>query len=370
MVSLTSVAELHGELAGRNVLSVYITADEHDPTERSSWRTRLNGGLDRVQNGLDGTSAVEFRAARNHVETEFSRYDGFLPGRGWTAFATAEGLHHCSAVAARMPDLVRWRRGPAVGPWLRALKQERPVMIALLDSRRARLLRYQAGELSEHVDYRSDEFIDDLADRTMSKRAAMHSGVRGETATDAADRIMKTETDRLLKLVAGRLREAGPAVPIIAGGAAAATAALQKLLGDYAGARVHVESSLYVTMSLPEIKAVIEPIASMLARQLQVPVVQDILEQAGASARGILGRIGSSSAAERGQVELLLLTPRFIDEHGDDAEDLITLVLERGGAVDVVTADAADLLDSRGSGVAARLRYVRQSQTEGAITPA
>jgi hypothetical protein len=199
-------ADLRRNLSQQNVLSVYISAEEHDPTQRTTWRMRLKQQLDSVEAGLEGDSREEFRAARRLLDVALQPFTGFLPGRGWSAFVTAEHVWHCGEEPAPMPDVVRWRRGPLLGPVLRGAKQSRDVLVILIDSRRARILKYRGGELDERVDERADAFIDDLTDRNMSKRAATSSGVRGETATDAADRILRVETERLVKQVADDVR--------------------------------------------------------------------------------------------------------------------------------------------------------------------
>lgn len=361
MQPLMSVMELHQLLTGRNVLSVYIAAEEHDPTERASWRMRLARGLDETERAIESGERDEFALARRHLESRLSSYTGFLPGSGWAAFVTADGVRLCKEVPAPMPDRVRWRRGPVLGPWLRTSKQLRPVAIALVDSRRARLLRYQEGELTEDVDYRADGFIDDLTDRNMSKRAATRSGVRGETATDAADRVTQREMDRLLKRVGDAIAATGNEALIVIGGSAVAAAALRAALPAAAMQRALVEPSLYVTMTSAEVKDVVEGAASVLTQNLQRSTVQHVVDLAAGGDRAILGPAGGASAAELGQVELLLLTPRFLEHEEDRAEELIALVLNGGGAIDVVSGEAADLLDGAAAGVAVRLRYVMKA---------
>jgi hypothetical protein len=358
MERLMSVMELHQMLTGRNVLSVYIAAEEHDPTERSSWRLRLARGLDETERGIDSGERSEFVEARRHLENGLSSYMGFLPGRGWAAFVTADGVRMCTEVPATMPDRVRWRRGPVLGPWLRTSKQQRPVAIALVDSRRARLLRYQEGELTEDVDYRADSFIDDLTDRNMSKRATTRSGVRGETATDAADRVTQREMDKLLERVGDAIAATRNDALIVIGGSAVAAAALRAALPAAAMQRALVEPSLYVTMTSAEIRDVVEGAASVLTQSLQLSTARHVVDLAAGGDRAILGPAGCASAAELGQVELLLLTPRFLEGEEDRAEELIALVLNGGGAIDAVAGEAADLLDSAAAGAAVRLRYV------------
>jgi hypothetical protein len=358
VVSMTSITQLHRELHDEYVLSVYIAADEHDPAQRSSWRSRLAASLNTIETSLRSDASPLFARAREHVDARLQMYRGFLPGRGWAIFATAEGVHLAGELPAAMPDLVRWRRGPVLAPCLRAVKQEKPILVALIDSRRARLLRYQSGQLTEHADYRADGFIDDLTDRNASKRAATTSGIRGATATDAADRIRRQETQRLLRRVAEALRAEGRDEPIIIGGSAAAAAALAKMLHGCGAGSVLVEASLHVTMSASDILAVIAPLASSLTQAAHSALVHHVLDLAGADQRGVLGLRPTSSAGELGQVELLLLTPRFLQAHEHDAEALITRAFDTGTAVDIMVGDAAARLDDLAGGVAGRLRFV------------
>lgn len=360
MMPLDELAGLRRELSARNVLSAYIAAEEHDPTERSSWRARLAAGLDTVERGLDPAALTSFAAARRRLETELDGYRGFLPGRGWAAFVTADRLWYCAEVPAPMPDLVRWRRGPVLGPYLRTLKQDRPVIVALIDSRRARLLEYHAGELTETADLRADGFIDDLTDRNTSKRATSHSGVRGETGSDAADRILRQESDRLLKNVANELDPAGTDALIILGGPTAAVAGLEKLLQPGAGDRLRIASELHLTMSLPEIQRSVESVVTTLTRELQLALATAVLDDVRPGGLGGLGIHETAEACALGQVDRLILTPQFVAEHEEAAEDLIALTLEYGGAVDLLSDDAAALLDARGGGVAAHLRFARR----------
>lgn len=354
---LQNLADARRELAGHDVLSVYIAADEHDPTERRSWRMRLTAQLDAVGGSIDGGAQEAFAAARAHLDTELESYKGFLPGRGWAAFVTAEGVWHIGELPAPMPDLVRWRHGPVLGPYLRALKQNRPVEIALVDQRRARLLRYRAGELNEYADFVADRFIDDLTDRNTSKRAGAYSGMRGETATDAADRILKQEAERLLKQVAKELRNADADAFIVLGGSTSSEAALQKLLPPALEERTIVEPALHLTMTTAELLPLIEAAASALSERMQLSRAQAVLDDAGPGGSGTTGREAITAACERGQVERLLVSPAFLSRDEEAAESLIAQTLDHGGTVELVGDGAAELLDGAGDGACARLRY-------------
>lgn len=357
MLALHDLVEMQRELSTADVLSVYIAAEEHDPTERSSWRMRLTARLDSVAEELEGEDREAFQDARRLLEAELEPHRGFLPGRGWVAFVTRDRVRHCAEVPAPMPDLVRWQQGMVIGPFLRALKQSRAVMVVLIDRLRARVLRYERGVLTETVDHRADEFIDDLTDRNMSKRAAGHSGVRGETATDAADRILRIEFERLLKHVVNQLNIAGDML-VVLGGPTKSVTALQKELEREAGERLVIEPSLHLTMSAAEIQPLLETAISGLTQRLQAMEVRRVVDAAGAGGLGALGVAPTTAAAELGQIDRLLLTSRFTTEHEARAEQLIAQTLDHAGRVELIADEAGVLLEENGGGVGAVLRFV------------
>lgn len=372
MLSLEKLGELQRTLAEQDVLSVYIAADEHDPTERSSWRRRLDAQLDAIEESLDRDVRKPFSAARALLAGELEPYRGFLPGRGWVAFVTPEHVALCAEVPAPMPDLVRWRHGAFVAPYLRALRQNRPILAVIVDSRRARVLRYVAGRLTEDTSHRADTFIDDLTDRNMSKRAATATGVRGETATDTADRIQRMEMERLIKQVADEVHDAvAGETLVVLGGPTTAVAALQKLLSADAGDRLVVQETLNFVMTPAQIQEIVEREASALTQRLHTALVQDVLDRAGPGGRSVLRAHETAKACRMSQVARLLLSTDFITTNGDEAETLIALALAQGGAVELISGDAGALLDRAGGGVGAQLRFVpAKSATEPSVTSA
>lgn len=360
MLDHAAVTRLLDELHDRQVLSVYLQADEGDPAERQAWRLRLARMLDDARPGTEGgaearTDVRAFDEARALLEAELSDVKGFLPGPGWLAFATADAVHFSGPVAATVPDLVRWRQGPVLGPALRALKQERPVVLALVDSRRARLFRYVAARLSEVVDLRADTYIDDLTDRGTSKRAATASGMRGTTGTDEAARILQRETSRLLADVATRLPElAGDDGAVLLAGPAEARTALRSLVA-MPEHRVADDVALAVTASDAEVRDAIERHASALSAQRQRTFLAEVIDAARAGGRGALGLAATRQAVEQGQVDRLLVSADFARLREDEVEPLLARCVALGGHVEGVTGEAAGLLGQ--DGIAARLRY-------------
>src|SRR5690606_15327539 len=145
---------------------------------------RLNGMLKALDEGLKDAAEEERKAARAaavRIRQALEGYDGLLPERGWVGFATVDRLVYAAPSPAPMPDLVRWEGGAHVAPYVRALKQSRPVTAVVADRRHARLLRYLHGELREEAVLWSDAALADGPATGGSKRASTHSGARGET---------------------------------------------------------------------------------------------------------------------------------------------------------------------------------------------
>jgi hypothetical protein len=360
MLTLDELRAMRGRTAGRPVLSVYLAAEEHDPAQRTAWRRRLDALLDAARAEADAAQRGQFDAARARVEDAVAPVTGFLPGPGWAAFAAPDTLLWHGSLPAPAPDRAAFRSGPLLAPALRSLKQARPVLLALVDERRARVFRYVAGAATETHDLRADPYIDDLSDANTSKRAATHSGVRGATATDAARRTLQIEMGRMLDDVAALVLElAGDDAIVLYGGSTEAAAGLRRRIAERLGDRADEDAGLYLAMPAPAVEAAIERLASRVSVRLQAAAVEEVLEHAGTAGRAVLGRDAAQRAAEAGQVDRLLLSRGFTAAAAEDAERLIGLTLDRGGDVEEVGGAAGALLDERAGGVGARLRYAR-----------
>jgi hypothetical protein len=357
MLDVKGLAWLIDAVGDAAVLTIYLSAEDRDPAQRQAWRLRLAASIEAARTDVPEHELEGFDAAHRLVETELRKVPGFLPGPGWCAFATAGRVLFSGSLPAPVPDTVRWRYGPLLGPALPALTRQWPAVLALVDSRRARIFRYAGGELEEVVDLRADTYIDDLGDRNTSKRAAVRSGVRGETATDAADRILRQQTMQMLGDVAPLVRGlAGPAGAILLGGPEEARAALRHLLADLPGENIDGDVALPVLASAPEVRAAIELHASRLAETRLQRLVARVVDDARAGGRGAVGLHAARRAVENGQVAQLFVTPVFAERHEADVEPLLARCLTLGGDLEAVTGAAAALLD--GEGIAARLRFI------------
>lgn len=371
MLTKAELLELLEAVGDQQVLSVYVDAEEHDPANRDAWRVRLNGEIGRLRRRLaeeeEGEGADAFEAAWSRVEKRLRAQGDGLPGvRGWVAFATADDLAFAGGLPARMPDLVRWQKGIHVAPYIRALKQEREVTVALVDGRRARLFHQVEGEITEDEGLVADTFLGDLSDVGMRKGSARASGVRGETSTDQGHRLLDVAAERMHKVVAEQVVErAGNEGIVVLGGPTESVTRLRALLPRALDPRVALRPGLHLDMSAVQLREEIRGAAGDLSEAEHRALVTEVADAARAGGKGTLGRDDTLQALRAHQVETLLVSRSFLQAHPAVADLAVGLAFAQGGDALEVSGEAGALLDREAHGVGARLRYPRPAPTDG-----
>ena len=365
MLNRDALAELYRELRPEKVLSVYLNGKTNDFSERNVWRRRLEVEISEARKRVNGAAPDEsalFDKALERVKDQLDEFDQFLPDRGWVGFATQDRLVHAEAVRVPMPDLVRWEEGIRVAPYVRALKQDRPVVTALVDSQRARIFEYRGGGLAEVHDLNADTFLGDLSDINVSKRPTSRSGVRGKTGSDAAKRSLAVSSERMMKHLAEILTEqAGADGLVVVGGSAEAIAALQGQLPSQLGSRTIERPSMNLEMKDAEIRKGVEAAASQINQDIQGRLLEEVVDLARSGGRGALGARDVEEALGRGSVDTLLLSRGFIKANTDYADHLVGAAFEQHADVEELSFEGGARLDSEGEGVAARLRFTVES---------
>lgn len=360
MMSRDVVVRINQELAETKVLSVYLNAEETDPAARRAWRIRLNGMLKALEEEMADASREERSAVRSAaaiIDQELERYDGLLPERGWVGFATPDRLWHAAPSAAPMPDLVRWKDGAHVAPYLRALKQSRPVLAVVSDRRRARMFVYLHGELREDEVLWSDAALADGSAAGSSKRAATRSGMRGEPRGDAARRSEEVSSQRLLRDVVQAVSEPlNTGHLLVVAGNPETTANLLRALPERVRERSIETPGVHMEATHAELKEAIDAAASALSTRLQRALVDEVLEGTRSAGRACLGREQTERALEAGAVDTLILSRAFSHAQPDVAEILVDRAFDQGATVEEISDVAGGELDREG-GIGARLRF-------------
>jgi hypothetical protein len=359
MLTHDRLADLYGRVRDHHVLSVYIDGQQHDPAERRVWRTRLEQALSECRREVEGKGRVDlaaFDGARDRVLDQLRAFSSFMPDRGWVGFVTADEIVYADNVPVPMPDLVVWEHGLRVAPYVRALKQERPVVIALADRHHARLYTYRNGHLEQTDAFAAAE-SDDPADPQAARRSGERSGTRGN-ATDDAQRQVEVKAEALLERVVERVRElaAGGGL-VVVGGTRETGKRLLHHLPESLADRAEEVGSLHLEMTSAQLKDQAEAIASELSQRLQAKLVADVLDRARSGGRGVLGDEDTARALLERKVDTLVLSRTFLNHRPDRADHMVGTAFDQRADVEEVSGAGATRLDEEAGGVAALLRW-------------
>jgi hypothetical protein len=365
MLTRDDLTMLERDLRGERVLSVYIDGRVSDPAERRQWRQNLDNAIRDAGAALsasDGVERLAFDGCVKHIEDALASMTGALGDVGWAGFATRIGLRYADSLPVPMPTMARWTEGPWLSPYVRALKEERVVLAALVDSQSARLLRYANGRLESLDVVRARETDVPPGHMGDSPRERFHAGVRGPTQNDKAQRERNAAVEELLGEVAERLLSHGAAESwTLIGGVPTTATHLEARIRDRLRDQVIHVPSLRVDATDAEIAAMARQAGSTLRNASDLAVINSVADTLAFSGHGAVGRMATRRALDELRVQRLYFTHRYLDALGADAEYAVRAALRQGADVEEVSGEAADRLNDYG-GIAATLRY--------ALTPA
>jgi hypothetical protein len=362
MLTYRELVELERALHETSVLSVYLDGEAADPARRQEWRQALDEAIVGLRASL--------REATHHERDRFERcvkalairlapYTGALGAPGFVAFVAPDGVRHAAALPVRMPTVVTWGVGARAAPYLRALKQLRPVIAAVVDSRSARLFRYADGELAS---LQTLEAATEGGPRTHmgdAPRQGFHAGTRGETGSALADRAEATGMRRLLSDLTEHLTMlAGDEAWVVVGGTPQAALAALASLPPRLAERATLVSALDAHASPAAIARAAEEGATALRRQRDLAAVVDVIDRRAADARGVLGFQPTLEALRERAVRELFVTPRALASHSAEVEEAVERAFAQDATVEEVSEEAARRLDLVGEGIGATLRFL------------
>jgi hypothetical protein len=362
MLTAHELQDLTRELDGVPVLSLYVDARVTDPAMRHAWRPAIAAALRAERERLtDDDARAAFDRAARFLEDPVPPLDGAWGTPGWAAFVTADGPRYAAALPVRVPTLAAWRAGPVVSPYLRALKQHRPVIVAVVGSRAVRLYRYALNELVALPDLAlsGDDESGTAPAKSPSPRGSAYPAARGALDTEHAARRQRAEVQRLATMLAHRLGElAGHDGWILLGGTPLwARLALEALPAELAH-RALVSSELDHGDADAAIIRLAKDAATTLRASHSSAMLTQLLERAGAGGRASAGVPATQRALHARAVDQLLLSQVFVAEQATLAEDMVRAALAQSADVEVLSGDAATQLDRTAGGIAARLRFV------------
>jgi hypothetical protein len=360
MMQASELFTLARDLAHLKVLSVYIDNRVVDPAKRYAWRADLASRLRNTRKKIaDAAERAQFDRAAAFLGESVPQPGGMWAAPGWMAFATDSRVVVIGELAGRVETLVAWEQGAVITPCLRAIKHESPVIVALVHSRAARLYRYVHGAL-EPLEMMQASLFESRLRRLRGART--ERGGRGYPAprsalkTEIAHDRQLTQCHRFATAVARRLTLlAGPEGCILLGGPPQQSRFVFDALPRQLQRRAVISSELDQTASADLIVRAAKHAAREWRSRRGRQLVSRIFVHSGQ--RAVAGVPALQRALYLKAVDLLLVSPRFLQLERGHAERLLHAALAQGADVEVLSGDAGTLLDSVADGVGARLRF-------------
>lgn len=360
MLTLPDIHNLLRELSNRKVLSVYIETRVTNPAMRDAWRLSLSSALRDLSARVPTDERADFERAKAALDSVVPQLGGTPGADGWTAFVTADGATHAADVPARCPTLVAWRDGPVVAPYMRVLKEFQPVIVALVDSRSARIYRYAWGTLSElpEMAITIDEHAVSGNDSGARRSGKAIGAPRSVTGTEEArTRQIAAFKGLASKLSASLTELAVDGAWIVIGGTREWARMASEALPSHVADHVSVAATLDHDATSLEIMEAAKHAASSMRSRRGKALLQSLLDHSGKLGRAATGLPGTQRALRASAVDLMLVSPEFVQAEADDAEETVRAALLQGAEIEVVSGDAASRLNRDSGGIAARLRF-------------
>lgn len=370
MLSHQELIELERRMRGRTVLSVYVNGEERDPAQQKKWRLDLRHALDDIATWLAGAPHEDreaFAACRTMVMDRLSSYRASVGAPGWAGFFTTDGEVHAGGLPVAVPTMAVWSTGGCLAPYFRALPEAVPVFVAVADRRKARLFRYAERRHKLLDTMRAPLVSEPPTHMGHPPRHGFHTGTRGSTGTDEAQREQRVATDRFLGEVAAALvKLASKSGWVILGGIPeVATALLDRLPAEMRHRAIHA-TGLDVHAAGGTVSSVARLSTLALRDAADLAALDEVAGAANAGGAGCTGWVESKRALQEGRVRELFMSVDFPVDNAAGAEEVVRAALESGAAIHSVGGQAGARLDDMG-GLAARLRYPAPSGGEALV---
>jgi hypothetical protein len=370
MLTPKELQDLWRDLADTRVLSVYLDSRVTDPAMREAWRPALLTAIRTAGASItDPDDRAEFDRAAAFLREPESPPGGMWSAPGWVAFATPNGVRYAADLPVKPIPLAVWGDGPVVAPFTRAMKQLRPVIVAMVESRSAQIHRYAMGRL-EMLEELTAPDEEAGSEKAGSFRGASTPAARGAVGTETAQRRRQASFQRMAVQLGERLQEfAGDDGWVLLGGTTEWAHHAHETVAKLFPGRIMVSPTLHHGATGADIVRQAKDAASELRGTQGRVLVRQILDRAGGNARGAAGVPAVQRALRATAVDLLLVSPEFIRLHEPEAEAMVRSALAQGADVEAPSGDAAEELDRAAQGVAARLRFPINGQvTEEELT--
>jgi hypothetical protein len=358
MLTYTQLIAYGRALRQERVLSVYIDGTLRASRDRE-WRNQVDTALKELRNSVvEGPRDewAQFETCSEFLGDELRALPSEIGTPGWMAFITKDGVIHSEHLPIVMPTVAVWDQGICAAPYLRALKEARPVVVVVPTMESSTLYLYEAGRL-DYLDTVDSRAFDPSASGRETWRGFSSGTKRGSVYRDMSQPVQDNELDRMVHEVSHMAAgAAGIDGWILVGGASRASERIARAAERLAHGRVLRMHGIDTQAPESKLMAAARAGATTLRNAADLRRIAEISGGASDSSLVALGRDETERALEQARVRELYITRRYLANHGSDAESAVREALNQRARVEEVSGAAAEQLDELG-GMAARLRY-------------
>lgn len=369
MLNFAELVALDGELRDTPTLTLYLDGRSDNPAWRTAWRRSLKQEENRLRRELADASQAEREAFARDIEAleaHLAHRRGGLDAPGWLGVVADGRVRLDAPLRVSPPTIGAWRHGVALAPFLCTGVAGESAWVVVADSRAARIFRC-ADEGVRRVDTVRTFTHAEHEDGTMgaAHHAAFHQGTRGGVGRDAAERERREARSRMLRTLAAHVHALTPVLPVFVGGT-------PQLLTEALAAMAHegvahaVEApALGARARVSEIARAVHEGLAQLRRVSEQELVAELLRRNADDNLAAAGAASTGRALDDRAVHTLVLSTSFVALQPEVAEVFVRSAFAQDAVVEVVSGDAARLLEeSGGAGVLLRFSPFRQTTVE------
>ncbi|MGH7694583.1 MAG: hypothetical protein ACRENH_06365, partial [Gemmatimonadaceae bacterium] len=359
MTTYNDLVELENAIGDQQVLSIYVSGAEKDPAKQKSWQIDLKNSLDEIEASLKDKPHAEREAFAQGREAALQKLDeqGVASAPGWAGFFVGVRDYRAGPVPAPVRTLAAWDVGPRLTPYVRALKEARPVIVALVDKRQGLIYKYSDREVQLLETVVALTPMEEPYHMGSAPSPGFRPGTVGSTRTDEVQRELNDAIRRMLSSVSEKISKiaADDSWIVLGGLKSMAHEAFERLPKKHA-ASATIAEGVDMRATAATVAELARKSASELRDRLDLQLVTEAIDGAASRGLGAVGIRDIKPALEQGRVRDVYFTLAFLEQHPDDAENALRNALGTRAVVEHVSGDAALKLDEVG-GIAARLRY-------------
>lgn len=311
MISEDRVRELAGHRGSCVVTSCYLDVDGRRHPRHGDYEAQLEHLLREAREKAAGFGSEAVRSVSGDVDRIRSWVRGGFDRsrvRGLALFAcTADGFFEVIESPLPVTNGIAVNHTPHVRPLEAILQAYERFAVLLVDRQRARLFRFELGELTEHTE------VFDAVPRGEAQPGHPAQGSRGSHVQRHTDEIAHRHLKHAAEVTFTELQER-PVDHVILGGPSEVVAELEGQLHPWVRDRVVDRLVIATTAGPDEVRHAALSVEAAQTRRSEAALVQRLRDAIGTGSAGVAGLEATLAALVERRVDVLLVSDGYATE--------------------------------------------------------